>query len=250
MKKTILAGLLLFPFAFCAGQQVKNITSKDLQGGWSTTIVSQHSYAITHPGTTPDSDTYYSQFKIDWWVQGDSIWSFLYPYEFYHSSSFKILNDSIHFDGNKRSGGHIKLENGVLTIGEEAYHRENFDKNIVDVIKRDSINYQTLVGNMKMITWYYPEDSEPYEVKYPVTLPKYIYISSSATVRSMFGKKTLSIPVNGVRRLFYIREIDWNAYDDDSWYISSDWGGKPIITIYPAEWWKGEIFYPQFELVK
>lgn len=199
----------------------------------------------------------------NWVIKGDSVWIFHYPCQFYGAHSFKLINDSIYFDGNTKAEFHIyKLssngseilgttqpENDKTPVISKIYYRDTFDLKVIDMLKRDSVNYDCLVGKMKLQRHVQPEDGEAYDLKFPVTLPDYLNIQSAGDAAALYDNKIIRVNVEGKDRLFYVEEIGWNDFQGD--YINkyeTNFREVHYLILRPAEWWTGEDFTATYYL--
>jgi hypothetical protein len=247
---------------------ISTFTTKNLQGSW-TSFREQRNYTnCKQSGIELDSPYDSHSEIINWVVNGDSIWAFDYPCQFLGAKSFQVKSGSIYFDGNKKASAQINnFGNGssdlfqIIIPGDnknpvvtEVFQRDTFDLKTIEMLKHDSVNMECLLGKMKIVTHIQPEDGEAYDVKFPIHLPKYIDIKNKDFAQTIYTKKQIMIPIDGINKLFYIDAIEWNDFGynypgDLDWQTAyeKNHGQKHYIVIHPAEWWKGEMFSVSYE---
>lgn len=201
-----------------------------------------------------DASTYTVRIDENWWIKGDSIFSFKYPCEYQTSFRFSIANDSIYFDDSKKAAAHLRFNDQVLIMtgtnpqkqdNIKKYFRAEFDEKIVNQLKRDSLNPDCITGKMELLTVYFPSNGEAEEHKYPIPLPKNLTINTTKSAVNFFEKKSITIHVNGKKRLFYLDNIYWNGK-----LYNQNISENTIINLKPAEWWTGEEFTVQYMFLK
>lgn len=229
----------------------ENVGLQDLQGCWTT-------YGIESRGGCNGPVTESSAESIaeirSWYIKGDSIWIFRYPCAFYEAQSFKLKNDSLYFDSDRFASEHVKFENGILILTSvncetRNFFRDTLDINLLNILKRDSINMECLVVKMKLVTdSYIKGDGGTYKLTFPMSLPATINIPDKESAKNIYKTKTIMLNVGGKEKLFNVTKIQWDNFGDN-FATAVDKNGKQttVITLHPAEWWKGEIFFVSYE---
>lgn len=168
---------------------------------------------------------------------GDSMWYFDYPREFHKRYQFKLEPEKILIseEGSDEWKSDKLVFSGdtlIRTIGgeydvlyTEYYLRDTLDKGIVELLLRDSINVNELVG-----TWYLermdsPVDgAEPSEFYFPFELPDSIVFKTE----DIHSSRRINLDVNGKSREFRV------GFMKDGWY------GYQKIWLKPTNWYTGE----------
>ncbi|MBI3509705.1 MAG: hypothetical protein HY064_03505 [Bacteroidetes bacterium] len=222
------------------------ITINNLQGYWTCNeVVIDHS----NESNNLDANEQTVLGTENWLIKGDTIWMFQYPCEFNYAYAFKIKTDSLFYGGMTRN---LKFENNVLLVTDAAissqvmtkkFVHDTFDLKTIEMLERDTVNMDCLIGRMKIVKRIQPEEGAAYDLKFPIAMPKYIDIQSKEQATVIYRKRTITLSINGMEKLFYVEKIEWNNYNHDYATAFNDhFQHKHVITIHPAEWWKGEMF--------
>jgi hypothetical protein len=169
----------------------------------------------------------------------DSMWYFDYPREYYASYLFKNKsNELITYQSSNPNLELSKLElNGdslVRVIGRgdkiiwtEYYVRDKLDKEIIQLLLRDSVNTNELIGRWILQTTIHNNEdgSEPYEIDFPFELPDSLIFSKEDFPLSNIKGRRITINIEGKSREFRFGFVQEEGY---------------TIWLRPTAWHQGE----------
>jgi hypothetical protein len=176
--------------------------------------------------------------SVNWYFDADTVYQYRYPCEYYYKDAFRIQSDSIYLGDSKQPYAHIKIDRDKLLLTFQgcismSFDRDTFDKATLEMLKRDTINPECLLGKMSIVTHFEPDDDAPFDVIPPVNMPKHINIDHKlfASIRKT---KSIELLIDGKKRRFYVVGLRADKF-------------KPSILLEPAEWWEEDIFMVTYE---
>jgi hypothetical protein len=185
--------------------------------------------------------------SVSWVITTDSISMFEYPCAHYGTVSYRFTHDSLYMGDRTDPSAVVSLDGNFLvvtgvTAGERRYFiRDTFNTDTIALLKRNGVNQGCLTGKFKIFNPEY-NSKDPGTVSEAVEMPKMIDISK-IDAQALYSNRTITIRVNGKPQLFYVTSIAWNNYGGDYIKALNDgFGQKTVITLRPAEWWKGKEF--------
>ena len=249
MRQTIyIMGLLVFLIHYgCAAPRLNenyverntNLStedsSQDIIGEW-TCYKRYLDYNSEKSGIYMDADFLWLPGNGSLVITADSMWHFDYPREFHTSYLLKKQSDgTIITESNKNNLSFNKLEitgdslirtigNGEHFMWTEYYVRDTLNKEIIQLLLRDSVNASELIGKWKLETHIYSQDgSEPYEIDFPFDLPDSLIFSTEKLPFSNIKGRIIKLDIKGVSREFRFgfKEQDFNYHA--LWLLPSDW---------------------------
>ena len=215
-------------------------SSQDIIGDW--TCYKRHlDYNSGKSGVHMDTDFLWLRGNGNLIIKEDSMWYFDYPREFHSSYLLKRQSDgTVIIEGNKNDLYFSKLEvfgdslirtigNGEHFVWTEYYVRDTLDKEIIQLLLRDSVNVDELIGRWKLETHYYSIDgSEPYEINFPFDLPDSLVFSKGKLPFSNIKGRVLKIDIEGVSR-----EFRFGFMEDENYNYHKMW-------LRPTDWYHGD----------
>jgi hypothetical protein len=182
-----------------------------------------------------------------WLIKGDTLWILRYPNQFYEKRIFQIRSDSIFFNGSTVYSAIVKFKNDSMDIlwrGGKTNHfkRADYSPALIETLKRDTFNFETVIGKYQRIKHFTPGDEAEYDAISPVPMPSEIFIGNSSTAKNVLQKNIISLPVHGKSKQFIVERFEWDDYDWDEEGMNSNWEGRKCFEISPGPWWKGEPF--------
>lgn len=136
-------------------------------------------------------------------IQADSISFFRYPYQYYGTFEYKVLEDSLFVESDLRLAPQFLIQKAsedslLLNFEEEVtstctinatanYDRFTPDAEIINKLMQDSVSYNSLIDQW----WYlrkeigYNDGSEPIILKYPKGMPDSLFLSKEIIDRNV-----------------------------------------------------------------
>ena len=174
------------------------------------------------------------------YVKSDSIFLFDYPCNYYFGSLL-YNNGSLRFDNNLKVYNtkytELKLAEDTLLLHRntggkygrnEYYIRSNLNIETLSRLKKDSINFECFYGKWQLVTYMDLGDGSDPNIKFPFKLPTVLDFTDPVKFKkALLGKHHIKIKVDGVLRVFTIKEISRTTgmlwLDEGRW-----WQGKEV----------------------
>ena len=178
---------------------------------------------------------YISQYDLVF--TADSVFKIEYPMELFSGGAYNLDSHYLHFDG----GNYKKLPFEVFadtmftyragsdgTYLKEKYVKTAYQDSILNILKRDTLNYPMLAGNWILHREYWYDYGTHYWLEYPYEIPDSISLSREQILKKLRTDKTILMKTNGKLKTYRL------DYKD------------PHLYLRPTEWYKGEDPYIHF----
>ena len=210
------------------------VSSQDRSGDW--TCYKRHlDYNPEKSGIHMDADYLWLRGNGNLVFKGDSMWYFDYPREFHSSYLLKIQSDGTmitEIDKHNRAFNKLEIagDSLVRTIGNgdhfvwmEYYVRDTLNTEIIQLLLRDSVNSDELIGRWQLETTIYSEDgSDPWEIDFPFDLPDSLIFSKGEA--SNINGRIIKLDIEGVSRKFRFGFTENQHYSyHKMWLRPTDW---------------------------
>jgi len=235
-------------------------TLNDIQGLWSCRGMETRQ-SMNFSGEFP---TYTVFFNMSIYIDGDSLWTCCFPCEIYEGYQISLMNDSIFDNGTKQLIGHVSSDTSqfyffdgepfVISLWGYAYRDDSTGTFDMQKWIRDTLNYESLTHTLTLNTdLNEPGNADP--IVFPVDMPEELKIETEEEARLVCQTREVYLRIDGRKRKFIVESIDWEnekmgnvvSHNTDEAFYNPYWTCYPIIRLKPADWWKGETFFADYE---
>ena len=227
-----------------------NLNSRSIAGQWSCIKISTPGGTPSTPGSDvgPSGVTETPGLE-NWLIDGDSIWTFIYPCQFVGVDSYRISNDSVFLNNSPEASATIEFRDEMMIVHKLFKHQllssltfvaDTFEQTVINVLLRDTVNSACLTGVYTFKQCFCNQKVSDRRNDCKIRVRSELKLDSSKAAAISNGTEII-MRVGMRKRSFRVVNYSWADYEGQFVNAySRRKNSSTVITLMPGSWWEGD----------